>query len=258
MSSESTGWECPHCGGEQRQNHHEEIPEVCNQCGLIADSDISSDITKAISLDKAEDSQNQSWAETVGITNSTEKQVALALTHLEEIDEALHLPPEIRKTTAKRYGELAVANFTDGRPTEHVIGATVYIVARANGRAIPLARVTEAFDTSQTDLHKLARSIHAEFELSHSGSKSVDYVDFLCADLEIDQEQKERAIEMLELYENKPNQRGGNPAGTACAALYLSCNQNIPQRVFASAGGLSQETLRVHLKSLRESGICAQ
>lgn len=258
MSSESTGWECPHCGGNQLQNHHEEIPKVCKECGLIADSDISSDITKAISLDETKDSQNQSWTETVGITNSTEKQVALALNHLEEIAEALRLPQEIRKTIAEKYGELAVTNFTDGRPREHVVGATVYNVARANGRAIPLARVTEALDTPQTDLHKLARRIHTELELSHSGCKSVDYVDFLCADLEIDQEQKERAIDILELYDNKTDKRGGNPVGTACASLYLSCNQEIPQRVFASAGGLSQETLRVHLKSLRESGVCAQ
>jgi transcription initiation factor TFIIB len=258
MNSESMGWKCPHCGGNQRQKHHEEIPEVCNECGLIADPDISSDITKAVSLNETNDSQNQSWTETVGITNSTEKQVALALTHLEEIAEALHLPSGIRRTTAEKYGELAVANFTDGRPTEHVVGATAYIVARDSGKAIPLARVTEVFDTPQVDLHNLARSVHAELGFSHSGCKSVDYVDFLCAELDINQEQKERAIDMLESYEKKPNQRGGNPAGTACATLYLSCNRDIPQRAFAGAGSLSQETIRMHLKSLKESGIYAQ
>jgi transcription initiation factor TFIIB len=258
MNAESAEWECSHCGGTQREKHHEEIPEVCNECGLITDLDIASDITSAVKLDETTDSQNQSWTEAVGITNSTEKQVALALTHLEEIADSLHLSPRIRTASAKRYAELAVCNFTDGRQTEYIVGATVYLVARANGGAIPLARVTETLDIPRSDLNKLARSIHGELELTHSGCKPTDYVDFLCADLELDREQKNRALSILKIYREKPNTRGGNPAGTACAALYISNRQKIPQRVFASAGGISQETLRVHLKSLRESGVYAQ
>ena len=251
MKAESDMWKCAHCGGAQREKYHEEIPEVCNECGLIADPDIASDITSAVKLGEKNGSENQSWTETVGITNSTEKQVAIALAYLEEIADSLCLPPEIRTSSAKRYAELAVSNFTDGRRTEYVVGATVYLVARAKGGAIPMARVTEVLEISQSDLNKLIRSVHTELELTHPGSKPADYVDFLCADLELELEQRDRALFILKTYREKPNTRGGNPVGTACAALYLSSNQEFPQRVFASAGGISQETLRVHLKSLR-------
>ena len=258
MNTESTEWKCAHCGGTQREKHHEEIPEVCNECGLITDLDIASDITSAVKLSGTKDSQNQSWTETVGITNSTEKQVALALTHLEEIADSLRLSRGIRTASAKKYGDLAVCNFTDGRRTEHVVGATVYLVARASGGAIPMARVTEVLDIPQSDLNKLVRHVQRELGLTHSGCKPTDYVDFLCADLELDQEQKNRALSILKAYREKLDTRGGNPVGAACAALYISGNQDLPQRVFASASGISQETLRVHLKSLRESGVCAQ
>jgi transcription initiation factor TFIIIB Brf1 subunit/transcription initiation factor TFIIB len=255
MSTGSREWECVHCGGVQREKHHEEIPEICGECGLVADQDITSDITSAVSLDAEKDVQGQSWIETVGITNSTEKQISLGLTHIEEIADSLCLAPDIRKSSAKKYGELAISKFTDGRSTENVIGATVYLVARANRRAIPLARVTEVLDIPQSDLNALSRSVQAELDLTHPGVRPADYVDFLCADLKLDQIQKSRAVSILSEYHEKSNTRGGNPAATTCAALYLSTGGDIPQRVFASSGGISQETLRVHLKSLRESDI---
>jgi transcription initiation factor TFIIB len=258
MTGGSTGWKCGHCGGAHREKHHEEIPEVCSECGLIADQNIASEIPKAVNLNGKNKIQSQSWTEAVGISNSTEKQVALALSHLEEIADSLCLPPEVRRSSAKKYGELAISNFTDGRPTENVVGVTVYLMARATGAAIPLARVTEILEIPQSDVNKLARGVQAELELVHPGCKPVDYIDFLCADLGLDQQHKNRTVSVLEAYQEKSNTRGGSPAGSACAALYFSSSGNIPQRVFASAGGISQETLRVHLKSIRESGVCAQ
>ncbi|SDZ92549.1 Transcription initiation factor TFIIIB, Brf1 subunit/Transcription initiation factor TFIIB [Haloplanus vescus] len=240
---------CPQCASEAILESEFGLDPVCASCGVV----ISDDLDESTSDTSTEETTQttESWTDYSKVTNSTEKHVVDALLCLEQIGDELGVSSSVRQEAAKLYGDVAIANATDGRPTPAVIGAVLVLASRDGGVPIPIHPVAKAAEIDTKSLKRLVRILPDE--IGHETATAVprDYLTFLRQELNLDGDTVATAHYVLEQVVNTGRVSGANPAGVAAAAVYSASKRDLTQRVVADAAGISVETVRVRLLDCR-------
>jgi transcription initiation factor TFIIIB Brf1 subunit/transcription initiation factor TFIIB len=241
---------CPQCSAETILESEFGLDPICTSCGVVITVDL---VDKPIAETTPEEitQDSESWTDYSKVTNSTERQVVDALLCLEQIGDVLDVSSSVRQETAKLYGEVAIANATDGRPTAAVIGAVLVLTSRKEGVPIPIRPVAEAAEIDVKALKRLVRTLPDEIGYETVTSLSTDYLPFLRRELNLDGDTVAAAYQVLERVAEIGSASGSHPAGTAAAAVYLASEGNLTQRAIAEAVGVSTETVRVRLLDCR-------
>jgi len=240
---------CPQCGSESILESEFGLDPVCASCGVI----ISDDLNESASDTSPEETTQttESWTDYSKVTNSTEKHVVDALLCLEQIGDELGISSSVRQEAAKLYGEVAIANATDGRPTPAVIGAVLVLASRNGGVPIPIHPVAKVAEIDTKSLKRLVRILPDEVDHETSTVVPRDYLSFLRQELNLDGDTVATAHHVLEQIVDTGQVSGANPAGVAAAAVYLASKGDLTQRVVADTAGVSTETVRIRLLDCR-------
>lgn len=253
---------CPDCNGTDLDESIETVDAICDDCGCVihdfanpseflkTDSDKGADWIE--SEENREQDHQRDWADVYTVTNSTEQRMATTYESLEHFTNALTLSTEIRKRTASIIATAAKENVTDGRPTESVVAALVYITAREAGAPRPLALVADNIEWETRQLERLVRSLHCELDLEHHGCRPEEYLPYLCRKLGYADDVERQAREWIDTARRAGLTNGKSPTGCAGAALYSASDGEQSQRTVAAAVGVSKETIRMRLKEFRE------
>jgi transcription initiation factor TFIIIB Brf1 subunit/transcription initiation factor TFIIB len=246
--------QCPTCG-TGAVVVDETVPglgPICETCGTVVEVAESPDTELPAPTADPVDEQD-AWREYATVTNSTEQQLVQALDVLERIADALNFEPEACEAAAEVYGKAAIEKVTDGRSTDSVVAAAAALGARIVERPRPIGRVACAVDVDQRKVQRLVRFLQRELDLEATTAVPVEYLTFLCHDLDLNETVECRARELVD--EADLSFAGKHPVGIAGAALYLAADAQVTQREIALAAGITTETIRVRLADLRRESV---
>lgn len=255
---------CPDCNGTDLNESLETLDAVCNGCGyvihdfanpaefLMIGSDNEGD--RINSEENREQDGQYDWSDVYTVTNSTEQRMATTYESLEHFADALTLSTEVQKRAASVIATAAKENAIDGRSTEAVVGALVYVTARETGNPRPLVLVAENIEWETRQLERLVRSLHCELDLEHHGCHPEEYLPYLCGKLGYSEGVERRAREWIDAAQRAGITNGKSPVGCAGAALYFASDGEQSQRTVAAAVGVSKETIRLRLKEFKDEG----
>ena len=250
---------CPECSSSELDDTVGEFDAVCEDCGLVVDDFSSVDPSKH--EDQEQDNRademgvEESWAEFRSVSNSTEQRAASSIKILEQVGDAMSISSEVRIKAAEIFSQAAVEKLTDGRSTDSIIGAVVFIAARNEGRARPLPRLASVLDVDRSRVDQMVRLLHIELDLQYQGCQPEDYLPYLSTELGYDDQVVSYARLILDEARDAGLVNGRSPTGIAGAALYCSGNGERTQREVAKIAGVSKETIRIRIKEFRGEGI---
>lgn len=244
---------CPDCNSIDLDGDVKNVAAVCNACGFVI-HDFTRNHPAPVETEPPDETKTKSsrtWPEVSTVTNSTEQQIVDALTIAEDIADSLDVPKEARREAATLLNSASKQYLTDGRSTEAIVAATVYIAAKEVGEPRPLSRVAETVESTNTQTSRLTRILQRELTRGTSGADPIEYLPFLNAELEYGPEISARAERFLTQADTSKITNGRSPAGIAGAALYWASNGARTQQQVATAAGVSKETIRIRLQELR-------
>lgn len=227
------------------------VPDpTCEVCGVVVTEAVN---TETLKKTESEDDSKTTWSEAYSITNSTEKQVAVALEVVESLATRLNLNTKPREKAAEIYAEAAIENYTDGRSTKTLVAAAIYLAARECSNPRPAACIAEEADVDQRSLRRLIKILRQKTRYGDAIVSPEDYLPYLCEATGGGCTVETDARELLETVQSEVHFAGKSPSAIAAAALYLVSDNPSSQRNLASAAGVTTETIRVRLRELREA-----
>ena len=282
---------CPECGSTRLMKYYEDI--VCMDCSFVVTSksaeqsseqnydgkqrkritrpslfqtspihrkELSVAITgegnnvheKGIILDqKANISEN--WQKFIKVSDSTERNLAVALFEITRIAEALSLPKIVLEVASAIYKTTVEKRIIEGRSILALSSAVVYIACRQCGIALTIHDVAS---TSKINRRKVGRScsfLMRELNFSIPPLKPSQYLSHLSNRLTMQEKPEKVAKKILRVEEELNLSSGKNPVGVAAAASYIASvltGEKKTQREIAEASRITEATIRNRYKEL--------
>jgi len=132
----------------------------------------------------------------------------------------------------------------------------VYAAARQAGIPRSLDEVSAVSRVDDMEFKRTYRYIVRELSLEVQPADPTDYVPRFSADLDLSEESKRRARELLEAGKLEGVHSGKSPVGLAAAAIYaaaLLTNEKLTQSQVSEVTDVSEVTIRNRYKELLEA-----
>jgi len=203
---------------------------------------------QALSAEKREKmSRLRTWDERFRAQSAQDRNLKQALGEIDRMASALGVPESARKTASVIYRRALEENLLPGRSIEAMATAALY----AGARQADVPRTLDELETvSRVERKEFARAyryIARELELAMEPTDPVQYVPRLASDLDLPEETKQRAIELIEAGKEAAVHSGKNPVGLAAAAIYAAgrlTNLDVTQHEVADVADVSAVTIR--------------
>lgn len=246
---------CPNCNASDFDQSVDVVELVCNSCGSVLEkSELQSERNETAETETEANTGNDEvdWEELCSIKNSTQSNVAIGLKYVDEYCEILSLTTDARKLGAKIFTDAMLNDCTDGRPLSLTAASSLYLACRSSGEPRPLETICRETGHDRNAVSSVSREIQVALDLAQPIVEPHEYVPWLSGEIGLSSKAE---AEVYHLLENLPEEQavdGTNPAGTAGAGVYLIGFENTTQREVARAAGVTKETIRVRLNTLRE------
>ena len=198
----------------------------------------------------------RTWDERFRTRNHKERNLKQALGEIDRMASALGLPETVRETASVIYRRALAEDLLPGRSIEGVATAAVYAAARQAGIPRSLDEVAAVSRVDDMEFKRTYRYIVRELSLEVQPADPADYVPRFSADLDLSEESKRRARELLEAGKLEGVHSGKSPVGLAAAAIYaaaLLTNEKLTQSQVSEVTDVSEVTIRNRYKELLEA-----
>jgi transcription initiation factor TFIIB len=184
------------------------------------------------------------WDYRSQVYSSTDRNLMQAFNELDRLKYKLGLSDAIIEKTAYIYRKAQERGLVRGREIYSVLAATVYIACREMGTPRTLKGIAAISNIKRKDIARNYRRLVIELEVK------VPIVE------PIGQKTKRQAMNIMsDITKRGGISAGKNPMGLAATVLYLSSRitgeeENMAQKVFAEAAGVTDVTIRNIFKSI--------
>ncbi len=188
------------------------------------------------------------------IRNSTERNLATALTELKRIASRMSLPKTTAKEAAYIYRKAVDKKLIRGRSIEGVVAASIYAACRMHQNPRTLDDVGRHSRTGRKEIGRTFRFLKRQLILTIGLSNPTDYIPRFCAELKVVKEIELEAHRILDLVGSEAMISRG-PTGIAAAAIYLAAKRQKKDRTqseVAQVAGVTEVTIRNRYKELCE------
>ena len=195
------------------------------------------------------------WQHRSRVSDSTDRNLALALAEINSLSSKIGLPRNVRETAASIYRRAVNSNLIRGRSVEGVAAAALYAACRQCNVPRTLDEITRDSRQSKKEISRTYRFISRELKLKLIPTSPVAYVSRFCSDLELGGDVEAKVMEILNEAISKELTAGKGPTGIAAAAIYMAsvlCNQRKTQKEIAEVVGVTEVTIRNRYKELSE------
>ncbi len=195
------------------------------------------------------------WQRRVRISDSTERNLALALSGLDRLSSGMGLPRTVRETAAVIYRKAALKNLVRGRSIQGVTAASLYAACRQCHVPRTLDEISMIAQMSRKEIGRNYRYISRELALKLLPTAPKDYISRFCSELKLSSTVQAKTLEILGYATNQELTSGRGPTGLAAASLYISsvlCNEHRTQREVAEIAGVTEVTIRNRYKELAQ------
>ena len=195
------------------------------------------------------------WQRRIRISNSTERNLATALSALDRMASGMGLPRTVRETAAMIYRKAVLKKLIRGRSIEGVSAAALYAACRQCNVPRTLDEISNASSMSRKDIGRTYRYITRELGLKLMPTSPQDYISRFCSELKLSADVQAKTLDILQEVTRQELTSGRGPTGIAAASLYIAsvlCGERRTQREVAETAGVTEVTIRNRYKELAE------
>ncbi len=195
------------------------------------------------------------WQNRATISNTTQRNLVIALSELSKVASSLHLPKKVVETAAIIYRKAINKGLVKGRSTQKLTAAAIYISCRQCDVPRTLEEVSNAAHLYQMDVARTYTFIMRKLDMFVSPSKSEKYAAKYSNILMLSGKTEAVAIKILKLAKDLKLTSGRSPKGIAAAATYIASvatNEEKTPREIAKVADVTDITVRNRTKELQE------
>ncbi|WP_277554269.1 transcription initiation factor IIB [Halobaculum limi] len=187
------------------------------------------------------------WQERIRTKDAGERNLQFALSEIDRMASALGVPRSVREVSSVMYRRALNEDLIRGRSIEGVSTATLYAACRKEGIPRSLEEISEVSRVERKEIGRTYRYISQELGLEMKPVDPKKYVPRFGSQLDLSEEVKSKANEIIETTAEEGLLSGKSPTGFAAAAIYaasLLCNEKKTQREVADVAQVTEVTIR--------------
>jgi transcription initiation factor TFIIB len=195
------------------------------------------------------------WQTRTRISDGTERNLALALSALDQMSSALSLPKNVRETAAMIYRKAVRKKLIRGRTIEGVTAAVLYAACRQCNVPRTLEEISNTAQMKKKEIGRNYRNILHKLELKLLPTTPQDYISRFCSELKLSSDVQAKTLEILQEAAHQELTSGRGPTGIAAASIYIAsvlCGERRTQREVAEVAGVTEVTIRNRYKEIAE------
>jgi len=195
------------------------------------------------------------WHQRLGTKSSWQRKLQTALLSLDTLASSLNLPRNVRETATLLYKQAIKKDFIKGRKIDSVAAAAMYAACRQCGVPRTLDDVANAAEMDRKEIGRTYRYLARELDLHLIPNTPQDYVDYFASQLNLSQQAKTKALDILRQADERGLTSGRGPTSVAAAAVYIAailCDEHRTQQEIAEVAGVTEVTIRNRYKELPE------
>ena len=195
------------------------------------------------------------WNRRSRISDSTQRNLAFALSEIDRIATQLRLPKNVREAAAMVYRQTVVARLIRGRSIESVTASVLYVACRQFSVPRTLEEVAAVTKVDKKEIGRSYRFLARELGIKLAPTSPIDYIPRFASELKLSGEVQGKAIEILSKVISMGLTSGRGPMGVAAAALYIAAVMNDEQRTqreVAEVARVTEVTVRNRYKEMVE------
>ena len=211
------------------------------------------DIRGFSSEKKAQLHRLRRWQQRSRVSNSTERNLASALSEMSRIADALNLPKNMLETASVIYRKAIKKHLTRGRVIQEIVVAAIYLACRQCGLVRTVEELSQASGINKKKVACNYRILVKKLNYSVPPVKPGKYIMRLSNQLELPGKVEEVAHKILKAAEKLRLTSGRSPKGVAAAASYIASTvvgERRTQREFAEAADITEVTIRNRYKEI--------
>ena len=189
----------------------------------------------------------RTWDERFRAQSAQDRNLKQALGEVTRMASALDLPDNVQETASVIYRRALEDDLLPGRSIEAMATASLYAAARQASVPRSLDEFEPVSRVDRKEFSRAYRYIARELELAMEPTDPEQYVPRLISDLDLPEETKQRAMELLEAGKREAVHSGKNPVGLAAASIYAAArltNVDVTQHEVADVADVSAVTIR--------------
>ncbi len=187
------------------------------------------------------------WQRRVRLSDSSERNLAFALTELSKISMSLNIPKHVLETASLIYRKALKKRLIRGRSIQGIVAASIYMACRICGLARTLDEISKVTMMSKREIARSYRFIVKELSEFIPPVDPIVYVSRFSNQLGIQGRMEEIACEIVKKSMELKLTCGRGPTGVAAAALYLASiltGNRRTQREIAEVANVTEVTVR--------------
>ncbi|MFH0922857.1 MAG: transcription initiation factor IIB [Candidatus Micrarchaeota archaeon] len=196
------------------------------------------------------------WHKRASISNSIERNLAIALTELNRVASHLGLQEIIRESAALLYRKCVEKGLIRGRQIESVVSAVIYAICRQYGIPRTLDEISAVAEIPKKEIGRTYRLITQALGLKIPLTNPQFYITRFVVSLKLTGETQKKAQEILEQAMKKGLVSGRGPMGVAAAAVYIASvltGERRTQKEVADVAGVTEVTIRNRYRELKKA-----
>jgi transcription initiation factor TFIIB len=196
------------------------------------------------------------WHKRASISNSIERNLAIALTELNRVASHLGLPEAIRESSALLYRKCVEKGLIRGRQIESVVSAVIYTICRQYDIPRTLDEIAHVANIPKKEIGRTYRLITQELELKVPLTNPRFYISRFITSLRLSGETQEQAVQLLNRSLENGLISGRGPMGVAAAAVYIASvitGERRTQKEVADVAGVTEVTIRNRYRELKKA-----
>ncbi|MFH0713153.1 MAG: transcription initiation factor IIB [Candidatus Micrarchaeota archaeon] len=196
------------------------------------------------------------WHKRASISNSIERNLAIALTELNRVASHLGLTESIRESSALLYRKCVERGLIRGRQIESVVSAVIYAICRQYGIPRTLDEIANVAEIPKKEIGRTYRLITQELELKVPLTNPRFYINRFVTALKLSGDTQTKAIEILDEALKRGLISGRGPMGVAAATVYIASvmtGERRTQKEVADVAGVTEVTIRNRYRELKKA-----
>tara|TARA_R100000406_G_scaffold55669_2_gene38116 strand:+ start:7329 stop:8198 length:870 start_codon:yes stop_codon:yes gene_type:complete len=208
---------------------------------------------KTITANRSQLHRMRKWQRRARISNSRERNLAVALAELARLGSQMSLPQSMVEAGADIYRMANEKRLCRGRSIDAVVASSIYIACRLENMPRTLDEVAKQSRTGRKEIGRTARMMQRELKLRVKVSNPIDYNARFCSMLQLPPDVESKSQEMLEELIENEHTNGRGPVGLCAAAIYIASKlmgYSRTQREVSETAGITEVTVRHRYKEM--------
>jgi transcription initiation factor TFIIB len=199
----------------------------------------------------------KTWDTRMQIDSSTNRNLYRAFYDLNVLNDKLGLSDAIVEKTAYIYRKVEHRRLVKGRTIPGMLAAAIYLACREMGTPRTLKDISRISNVKRKGIARNIRTLTVELGIKPPVFDPMKCIVKVANAAQIGERTTRQAFKMMnELLRRKTASAGKDQMGLAASILYIACKETgerKPQKVMASAAGVTEVTIRNRVRDLAKN-----